>query len=179
MDSSERGAGDLSPASGSGLLAATPGLLPCGHRDAAPLPAARGGVHRPKEPQVRHEAAVGDLGVRAAFLFPFVLAPAGSLSRRDMRRPCGPIQSLSPVCDKDSWRGGCESSFLFHDITDALISNCDQLNDCPNLDLNRCLDFCFDCVVKSLSLQHAVKQQQKNVSKRDFFFFLLLPLLLL
>lgn len=58
MDSGERGAGDLSPASGFGLLPATPGLLPCCHGDAAPLPATRGGVHRPKEPQVRHEAAV-------------------------------------------------------------------------------------------------------------------------
>ncbi len=66
MDSSERGAGDLSPASGSGLLPATPGLLPGGHCDAAPLPAARGGIHRPKEPQVRHEAAVGDVGVKAS-----------------------------------------------------------------------------------------------------------------
>lgn len=64
VDSSERGACDLSPAPGSGLLAATPGLLPGGYCDAAPLPAAGGGVHRPKEPQVRHEVAVRDLGVR-------------------------------------------------------------------------------------------------------------------
>lgn len=92
VDSGERGAGDLSPATGSGLLPATPGLLLGGHGDAAPLPAARGGVHRPEEPQVRHEAAVGDLGVTGRLLpeFPhcplFALAPAGSLSWRDMWR---------------------------------------------------------------------------------------------
>lgn len=68
MDSSERGASDLGPASGSGLLAATAGLLAGGHRSAPPLPAAWGGVHRPEESQVCHEAAVGNLGVRAASL---------------------------------------------------------------------------------------------------------------
>lgn len=65
MDSCERGASDLSPAPGPGLLTATSGLLSGGHGDASPFLAARGGVHRPEEPQVRHEAAVGDLGVRA------------------------------------------------------------------------------------------------------------------
>lgn len=91
MDSSERGASDLGPASGSGLLPATPGLLLGGHGDAAPLLAARGGVHRPKEPQVRHEAAVGDLGVKAVALL--ALAAGGSLLRRDTWRPCGPLPS--------------------------------------------------------------------------------------
>lgn len=58
MDSGERGAGDLRPPSGSSLLPAPPGLLPGRHGDAASLPAARGGVHRPEEPQVCHEASV-------------------------------------------------------------------------------------------------------------------------
>lgn len=68
MDSSERGASDLSPASGSGLLAAAPRLLAGGHRIAPPIPAAWRGVHRPEESQVRYEAAVGNFGVRAASL---------------------------------------------------------------------------------------------------------------
>lgn len=63
MDSSERGAGDLGAAPRPGVLAAPSGLLAGGHHHAAPLPAAGGGVHRPKEPQVCHEAPVGDLGV--------------------------------------------------------------------------------------------------------------------
>lgn len=70
MDSGERGARDLGPPSGSCLLPAAHGLLPGRHGDAAPLPAARGGVHRPEEPQVRHEAPVGDLSVKGDGLSP-------------------------------------------------------------------------------------------------------------
>lgn len=146
VDSSERGASDLSPAPGSGLLAATPGLLPGGHRDTAPLPSARGGVHRPKEPQVHHEAAVGDLGVRAVLL----RAPSRWITLVEALWSTS-IQSLFP--QSVTWiffflrRAGTESS-CFLIVTDAPISNCDQLNDCPDLDLNRCLDFFFVSVVK-------------------------------
>lgn len=63
VDPSERGAGDISPESESGLLPATSRLLPGCHGDAPPLPPPGGGVYRPQEPQVCHEAAVGDLCV--------------------------------------------------------------------------------------------------------------------
>lgn len=140
MDSSERGAGDLGAASGSDLLPATPGLLPGCHGDAAPLPASRGGVHRPKEPQVRDEAAVGDLGVRAAHLTPRAALSSGSPSWPDMWS--AHIQSF-PVCDKETIEGeqrvNPPSCLMI--ITDALISDCDQLNDCPNLDFKDALTF--------------------------------------
>lgn len=119
VDSSERGAGDLSPAPGSGLLAATPGLLPGGYCDAAPLPAAGGGVHRPKEPQVRHEVAVRDLGVRhGGPSFPPLLSN----------------HYCPQICDKGSWQEGSQSSLLLYDITDALTSDCNQPDGCPGLD---------------------------------------------
>lgn len=73
VDFGERGAGDFRPPSGSGLLPAASGLLPGRHGDTPALPAARGGVYRPQEPQIRHEAAVGDLGLNSSLL----LRPAG------------------------------------------------------------------------------------------------------
>lgn len=63
MDPSERGACDLRPASGSGLLSETPRLLSGRHGDPPPFPEPRGGVHRPQKTQVCHEDAVRDICV--------------------------------------------------------------------------------------------------------------------
>ena len=65
MDPGERGTGDLRPAPGPRLLPATPRFFPGRHGDASTLPAYGGGVHRPQEPQVCHEAAVRDLRLEA------------------------------------------------------------------------------------------------------------------
>lgn len=64
VDSGERGACDLGSASGPGVRPAPPGLLSGGDRDPAALPQTRRGVHRPQEPQVRHEASVRDVGLK-------------------------------------------------------------------------------------------------------------------
>lgn len=66
VDASERRASDLCPSPGSGLLSASSGFLSGGHRDTAPILAARGGIYWPEEPQIRHEAAVGDLRIGPA-----------------------------------------------------------------------------------------------------------------
>lgn len=90
---------------------------------------------------------------------------------RDTWRPC----PVSPVCDTETIQGEeryvSDTSSCFLIITDALISNCDQLNDCLNLEINGCLDFFFFRVVKSLSLQHAVKNP--FFVKGDFLVFCL------
>lgn len=122
VDSGERGAGDFSPSTGSGLLPAAPGLLPGRHGDAAPLPAARGGVYWPKEPQVRHEAAVGDLGVKASpEASPFFPPPLSSLCAGScwITGVAGHVVHsypiVSPDCDKEthSRRGESESSCFY------------------------------------------------------------------
>uniref|UniRef100_A0A672INZ3 Vang-like protein n=1 Tax=Salarias fasciatus TaxID=181472 RepID=A0A672INZ3_SALFA len=116
VDPGERGAGDLGPAAGPGLLPAAPGLLAGRHGDAAALPAAGRGVHRPQEPQVRHEAAVGDVGVEPP---PALLFPPVSSCRRGRRN--------------SRWTERFPRLLPLPAATDALISNCDQLNDCPPL----------------------------------------------
>lgn len=86
VDFGKRGACHLGPPAGAGLLPAAPGLLPCRHGNAASLPAARRGVHRPEEPQVRDAASVGDVGVSGPLLLDvtrtrFIIQSAISLLR--------------------------------------------------------------------------------------------------
>lgn len=63
MDTSERRTGDGPTTPGPRLLPETSGLLLGRHGDAPPLSAPGRGVYRPQEPQVCHEAPVGDLCV--------------------------------------------------------------------------------------------------------------------
>lgn len=64
MDSGERGARDVSTASGTGVLPAPPRFCPGRHSDAPPLPQPRRGVYRPQEPQVCDATSVRNLCVR-------------------------------------------------------------------------------------------------------------------
>lgn len=64
MDPGERGARDISAATGARVLPPAPRLRPGRHGDATPLFQPGGGVYRPQEPQVRDAAAVGNLCVR-------------------------------------------------------------------------------------------------------------------
>ncbi len=165
VDSGEWGAGDISPASGFGLLPAPPWLLPGGHCDTTPLPAPRGGVHRPKEPQVRHEVAVGDLGVRCP---PFLLCPLFCSLLLDHSfggtRGCHVVHShpiIATICDKESVhkrrRRGSAHSFLLidhHGCCDIKLWSARWLSK-PGIKQMPWL--LFFCVVESLSFQHVVK----------------------
>ena len=66
-------------------------------------------------------------------------------------------------------------------ITDALISDCDQLNDCPNLDFKDALTLSYSVL---LSLNNTLYNKKKKHTKKPNFFskgglFLFLPHLLL
>lgn len=169
VDSGERGAGDIVSASGSCLLHEAPRLLSAGHSDAAPLPAARGGVHRPKEPQVCDEAAVRDLGVKSGVSF-FLSHTVHSLCSLwlEFTSVAGHVEAAWSsethwfcLWCKNNTRRGCEPSF-----TDALLSNCDQLYDCPNPDRTDAFTlFLF------MSLQHM--SQRKTLFWGGLFVFLL------
>lgn len=113
MDVSEWGASDLSPSPGSGLLVASSGLLPGGHRDAAPVLAPRGGIYWPEEPQIRHEAAVGDLSIKPASPGLFVLASPPTLNLSCGRAWRGQIYPVAVSCLWVRWK---ESGLIPHSL---------------------------------------------------------------